>query len=80
MIKRLLKKNYLTSAQARTAEIFLLWLLFSFAFWVLDNVEVIMNWWSVDRKAFLLAFSSTTTSAIFAWLKKYLRDLQKSIN
>lgn len=74
MIKRLLEKGYVNSAQARSIELFVLWTIFSLAFWLLDNLELLMNWQDVDWKKFLFVFASTTATAILAWLRKYLRD------
>lgn len=76
MIKRLLENKYVTAPQARAIELFILWTIFSFAFWLLDNLELIMNGWTVDWQNFLFVFASTTTTAILAGFRKYLRDMQ----
>jgi hypothetical protein len=79
MIKWLLSTGYVSPAQARWIELFVIWTIFSFLFWLLDNVELLMNGWDVNRSSFWFVFASTTTTAILAWFRKYLRDLQSNI-
>lgn len=74
MIKRLLEKWWVNSAQARAIELFVLWTFFSFAFGLMDNLELLLNWQEVDWNKFLFVFASTTATAILAWFRKYLRD------
>lgn len=76
MIKRLLDRCYITPSQARGIEMFALWLFFSFAFGLLDNLELLLNGEAVDWNRFLIIFAGTTMTAVLAGVRKYLRDLQ----
>ena len=80
MIKRLLEKWYVNSAQARSLELFVLWTFFSLAFGLLDNVELVLDWQPVDWKRFTIIFAWTTATAILAGFRKYLRDLQSNLD
>ena len=78
-IQKLIDKQYITSAEWRMIEIFLLWAIISLLLWVLDNVDVIINGWIVDWMTFIKVFVTTTALSISAWLKKKLRDEQAEL-
>jgi hypothetical protein len=74
MIKFLLEKGYINSAQWRTIELFIInsWL----ALWILilDNIDIIINWWNVNWSLSLWTFFLWLVSAVTAWVRKGMRD------
>jgi len=77
MIKFLIKEWFLTSAQARWMELVFIWFFVSLSTWILDNLDVILNWWTVDWKLFFITMGSTFWLWLTAAIRKYLRDLTK---
>ena len=68
-------RELITPAQGRAIELFILNTFSSLSIWLLDNVDVLLQGWTVDRQAFVIAFATGTAMAITAWLRKRARDL-----
>lgn len=75
MIKRLIDSWYITSAQARAIETFMVSLCISLCIWVVENAVLILQWKWLSRQWFFIWFIITSSSAITMGLRKYQRDL-----
>lgn len=77
LIKPLVDSEVITPAQGRSIEIFLLWVLVSLCTWILDWVTTTISGQEFSYKLFLSTFATTTLLSVVAWVKKYIRDMQK---
>lgn len=76
VIGYLIEKAYLTPAQGRAIEAFIIGTGVSLLVWVLDNVEILIDWGDVDWRLFFVTFAATTSKAIVMGIKKHLRDMK----
>ena len=74
-IKRRIDKGYITAAMGRSIELGMLSTISALAIGLLDNVDVIIQGWFIDRQAFAISFATWLALSITAGLRKYARDI-----
>jgi len=78
-IWRFIENWYITKAQARSIEAFIIWTAFSILIGVSSNIEAVLNWEEINWILFL------TTEAVVIWksitmgITKYLRDKKNEL-
>lgn len=74
LIQKALERKRISPSQARAVETFIVSTVISFGFLVLDNLDKLLSWQSVDRRDALIVFSVWVSASITMWVRKRLRD------
>jgi len=77
-IGKWISKGYISNATGRAIELGILWTLSALIVWLLDNVDIILHWGTIDWNTFIVTFCTATALTITAWMKKKARDLVPS--
>lgn len=79
-IGNLIDKEFISPSFWRWLEIFIFGAIVSLLVGLLDNVEMIINGWTVDWGLFFSSFATTTATAIISALRKHLSDVKASLD
>jgi hypothetical protein len=79
LIKVLIKKKVINSAQWRAIESFIATTLTSFFVLLLENIDLILTWNIIEFKYTLIVFVSWVWNMVYLWFRKWRRDKIKEL-